>query len=94
MKIVRMNLFSETTEAKAWQVIGNGMHVAQCLIVAVHYMYIVAVHYIRGHCLWNTALGRPLSGTELMRVHGFCVEPAVAQLQNSIIRQLAGDTIS
>ena len=49
---------------------------------------------LRGHCLWNTALGRPLSGTELMRVHGFCVEPAVAQLQNSIIRQLAGDTIS
>ena len=34
-----MNLFSEITEAKTWQVIGNGMHVAQCLIVAVHYMF-------------------------------------------------------
>ena len=31
-----MILFSETTEAKAWQVIGNGMHVVRCLIVAVH----------------------------------------------------------
>ena len=49
---------------------------------------------LRGHCLWDTALGRPLSGTELMRVHGFCLEPAVAQLPNSIISQLAGDTIS
>ena len=49
---------------------------------------------LRGHCLWDTKMGRPLSGTELMRVHGFCLEPAVAQLQNSIVRSLAGDTIS
>ena len=49
---------------------------------------------LRGHILWDTRMGRQLSGTELMRVHGFCVEPAVAQLQNGIIRQLAGDTIS
>ena len=29
-----------------------------------------------------------------MRVHGFCLEPAVAQVKNSIIKSLAGDTIS
>ena len=39
MKIVRLSLFSETTEPKAWQVIGNGMHVAQCLIV---WLYIIS----------------------------------------------------
>ena len=49
---------------------------------------------LRGHCLWDAKLGRQLSGTELLRVHGFCLEPAVAQLQGSITRQLAGDTIS
>ena len=49
---------------------------------------------LRGHCLWDTKVGRPLSGTELMRVHGFCLEPAVAQLKNSIMKKLAGDTIS
>ena len=47
-----------------------------------------------GHCLWNTALGRPLSGAELMRVHGFCLKPAAAQLENKILSKLAGDTIS
>ena len=49
---------------------------------------------LRGHCLWNTALRRPLSGKELMRVHGFCLEPAAAQLSDRITKQLAGDTIS
>lgn len=49
---------------------------------------------LRGHCLWDTKLGRPLSGTELLRVHGFCLLPAVAELDDNIIRQLAGDTIS
>ena len=49
---------------------------------------------LRGHCLWDTKLGRPLSGTELLRVHGFCLVPAVANIDDHIIRQLAGDTIS
>ena len=39
-------------------------------------------------------MGRPLSGTELMRVHGFCLQPDVAQLQKGIVKTLAGDTIS
>ena len=29
-----------------------------------------------------------------MGVHGFCLQPGAAQLQNKIITQLAGDTIS
>ena len=33
MPIPWLSLFTETSEAKAWQVIGNGMHVAQCLLV-------------------------------------------------------------
>ena len=49
---------------------------------------------LRGHCLWDTAIGRQLSGRELMSVHGFCLQPGAAQLQNKIITQLAGDTIS
>jgi hypothetical protein len=49
---------------------------------------------LRGHCLWDTKIGRQLSGPELMRVHGFCLPLAVAQLPNNIIRKLAGDTIS
>ena len=49
---------------------------------------------LRGHCLWDTALGRPLTGVELMRVHGFCLEPCAEQLGNNIISKLAGDTIS
>jgi site-specific DNA-cytosine methylase len=51
---------------------------------------------LRGHCLWDTKIGRQLSGPELMRVHGFCLpqHSAVAELPNNIIRKLAGDTIS
>ncbi len=49
---------------------------------------------LRANCLWDTAIGRQLSGPELMRVHGFCLLPAVAQLPNNTIRKLAGDTIS
>ena len=49
---------------------------------------------LRGHCLWDTALKRPLSGPELMRVHGFVLEPKAMQMDNRIIRQLAGDTMS
>ena len=49
---------------------------------------------LRGHCLWDTKIGRQISGPELMRVHGFCLLPAVAQLPNNTIRNLAGDTIS
>lgn len=51
---------------------------------------------LRGHILWDTKLGRPLTGTELLRVHGFCLEPDVAKLDdgNAILSKLAGDTIS
>ena len=49
---------------------------------------------LRGHCLWDTKIGRPISGPELMRVHGFCLPVAVEQLPNNVIRKLAGDTIS
>ena len=49
---------------------------------------------LRGHCLWDTALGRPLSGAELLQVHGFCLGPAIAHLSDRCLAQLAGDTIS
>ena len=49
---------------------------------------------LRGHILWDTKMGRPLKGTELLRVHGFCLEPAVSKLDDGILRKLAGDTIS
>ena len=39
MEIMWMTLFSEASEANAWRVIGNGMHVAQCVIV---WLYILA----------------------------------------------------
>ena len=49
---------------------------------------------LRRHCLWDSMLGRPLSGIELMRVHGFCLKPEAAQLDDNVMKMLAGDTIS
>jgi site-specific DNA-cytosine methylase len=49
---------------------------------------------LRGHCLWNTAQRRPISGPELMKVHGFFLEPKAMQMDNRIIGALAGDTMS
>mgnify|MGYP003333673834 CR=1 FL=1 len=49
---------------------------------------------LRGHILWDTKMGRPLTGSELLQVHGFCLEPAVYELDDNILRKLAGDTIS
>ena len=54
MEIPWMTLFSETTEAKAWQVIGNGMHVAQCLIV---WLYILSC----GECVTHVRMSGMVS---------------------------------
>ena len=54
MTIVRLILFSETTEAKAWQVIGNGMHVAKCLIV---WLYILSC----GECVTHVRMSGMVS---------------------------------
>ena len=49
---------------------------------------------LRGHILWDTKMGRQLTGAELLRVHGFCLQPPAAALDDGILRKLAGDTIS
>ena len=49
---------------------------------------------LRGHTLWNTALRRPLTGVELMRIHGFQMEAEVEAMNNTIMSKLAGDTMS
>ena len=47
---------------------------------------------LRNHLYWDTKLGRPLTGLELMRVHGFQnIKPVGG---DSILGHLAGDTIS
>ena len=47
---------------------------------------------LRGHDLWDTKLGRLLTGAELMKVHGF--DQVVDTVGNPILKALAGDTIS
>ena len=54
MKIPWLTLFSETTDAKAWQVIGNGMHVAQCSIV---WLYILSC----GECVTHVRMSGVVS---------------------------------
>eukprot|EP00959_Pyramimonas_sp_CCMP1952_P455837 9472197-Pyramimonas_sp.AAC.1 len=48
---------------------------------------------LRGHVLWDTKMGRQLTGAELMRVHGFWMETDT-ELPEATLKSLAGDTIS
>ena len=57
MEIPWMTLFSETTEAKAWQVIGTGMHVALCLIV---WLYILSC----GECVTHVRMSGMVSRSD------------------------------
>ena len=49
---------------------------------------------LRGHTLWDTKLGRQLTGAELMRVHGFRPESVTGLVSEAVYKSLAGDTIS
>ena len=49
---------------------------------------------LRGHTLWDTKLGRQLTGTELMRVQGFPPKSVIGTVPEAVLKSLAGDTIS
>ena len=91
MEIPWMTLFSEASEANAWRVIGNGMHVAQCVIV---WLYIVAC----GECVTHVRMSGVVScsdekGDVSDDDEEDCVMLGVARPEKSPIACAAGQTI-
>ena len=91
MEIPWMTLFSEASEANAWRVIGNGMHVAQCVIV---WLYILVCGACVTHVRMSGVVVSCSDGKgDVSDAEEDCVMLGVARPEKSPIAFAAGQTI-